>query len=174
MNARVLALLALLLGLQGCGWMTREESQSGELPARVESGADALVRAALIVQLQGWKGVPYRLGGADRRGVDCSAFAQLTYRERFGIQIPRDSAAQRVAGEEVMARDVQPGDLLFFDTGPREHHVGIYAGRQQFLHVSTRAGVMLSSLREPYWAARLRAAVRPAAAETLSGASAGE
>jgi cell wall-associated NlpC family hydrolase len=40
-------------------------------------------------------------------------------------------------------------------------HVGIYAGERQFLHVSTRAGVMLSSLSDPYWAPRLRAAVRP-------------
>jgi cell wall-associated NlpC family hydrolase len=106
--------------------------------------------------------VPYRLGGADRRGLDCSAFAQITYRERFGLDIPRETSAQHAAGAEVPLAAAAPGDLLFFDTGPREQHVGIYAGQRQFLHVSTRAGVMLSSVLEPYWAGRFKAVIRVA------------
>jgi cell wall-associated NlpC family hydrolase len=154
-------LLALLLGLQGCGGLPWREEAAESLPAPGHETTTALlVRAALLAQLRGWKGVPYRLGGSDRRGLDCSAFAQITFRERFGIDIPRETAAQRAAGREVALPEVTPGDLLFFDTGPRVQHVGIYAGRRQFLHVSTQAGVMLSSVLDPYWSQRLRAAIR--------------
>ena len=152
-----IALLLLVL-LQGCGWAPWHDEEPEPAPP-IASGTE--VRAVLLEQLQDWKGVPYRMGGSDRRCLDCSAFAQLTYRERFGIALPRESSAQREAGVEIPLERALPGDLLFFDTGLRKQHVGIYAGQQQFLHVSTRAGVMLSSLRDPYWAPRLRAAVRP-------------
>jgi lipoprotein Spr len=156
---RAALLLALLL-VHGCGWMPWHEEEPREPPPVEDQHADE-VRATLIDQWQDWRGVPYRMGGTDRRGLDCSAFAQLTYRDRFGIALPRDTSAQRAAGTEIPVERAQPGDLLFFDTGLRKEHVGIYAGEQQFLHVSTRAGVTLSSLLDPYWAPRLRCAVRP-------------
>jgi lipoprotein Spr len=152
-----IALLLLVL-LQGCGWGTRPDEEPEPAPPLAR---ESEVRAVLLEQWQDWRGVPYRMGGSDRRGLDCSAFAQLTFRERFGIELPRESSAQRGAGIEIPFERAVPGDLLFFDTGLRKQHVGIYAGEDQFLHVSTRAGVMLSSLRDPYWAPRLRAAVRP-------------
>jgi cell wall-associated NlpC family hydrolase len=156
-------LLSLAFGLQGCGGLPWREEAAETLPEPGHETTTALlVRAALLAQLRAWKGVPYRLGGHDRRGLDCSAFAQITYRERFGIDIPRETAAQRTAGIEVALPEVAPGDLLFFDTGRRVQHVGIYAGRRQFLHVSTQAGVMLSSVLDPYWSTRLRAAIRVA------------
>lgn len=145
--------LVLAMLLQGCGWLPWHEEEEA-------LGNERAVRTTLLEQLEDWKGVPYRMGGADRRGLDCSAFAQLTYRARFGIELPRESSAQRAAGVEIPFRRAEPGDLLFFDTGLRTQHVGIYAGEQQFLHVSTRAGVMLSSLRDPYWSGRLKAAIR--------------
>lgn len=163
MSTLRVAIAALALLLAGCGWMPWQDEETEPPPASTPAGSEALVRAALLAQLHGWKGVPYRMGGTDRRGLDCSAFAQITYRERFGLALPRDSSAQRAAGHEVEPARAVPGDLLFFDTGPAEQHVGIYAGERQFLHVSTRAGVMLSSLVDPYWAPRLRAAVRPLA-----------
>lgn len=169
MRRCAVGLLAVVL-LQGCGGMPwgREDTGAPVRPPMEEPSDSvfvplsdpAAVRAALLAQHEAWKGVPYRMGGTDRRGMDCSGFAQMTFMQRFGVVLPRDTGSQRQAGMALRPADVAPGDLLFFDTGRRERHVGIYVGELQFLHVSTRAGVMLSSLKEGYWARRYTGAVR--------------
>ncbi len=162
-----LALLAFVLLLPACGWMggpeeepERPVSRSSTLPGVVPLSDSVAVRQALLARHSAWKGVPYRLGGHDPSGLDCSAFTQLTYRDLFGISIPRDTSAQRAAGRLLPPAQALPGDLLFFDTGRHERHVGIYVGGKEFLHVSTRAGVMISSLAEDYWARRFVSVVR--------------
>ena len=54
-------------------------------------------------------------------------------------------------GERVDLSDLRSGDLLFFRTGPTRRHVGVYVGNNQFMHVSTRAGVEIAKLLSPYW-----------------------
>ncbi|MFM7273216.1 MAG: NlpC/P60 family protein [Gammaproteobacteria bacterium] len=162
---RALFVLLPLLALGGCGWMGGAEEEPPPplvkpLPGPVNLRNAQAVREVLLEEHSAWKGVPYRLGGNDRRGLDCSAFTQRVYRERFGIAIPRETSSQRIAGRELPPARALPGDLLFFNTGPRDRHVGIYVGGQLFLHVSTQAGVMLSSLADSYWARRLVTAVR--------------
>ena len=130
------------------------------LPGPLRLSDPAAVREALLARHSAWQGVPYRLGGDDHAGLDCSAFTQLTYRDLFGIAIPRDTGAQRAAGRVLPPTQALPGDLLFFNTGRYDRHVGIYMGGKQFLHVSTRAGVMISSLAEDYWARRFVSVVR--------------
>ena len=163
MTARLTLLLAVLL-LPACGWMGGSEEEPSPppvaLPGPVRLSDPVAVRQALIARHTAWKGVPYRLGGDDHAGLDCSAFTQLTYRELFGIAIPRDTSAQRAAGRVLPPAQALPGDLLFFNTGRADRHVGIYMGGKQFLHVSTRAGVMISSLAEDYWARRFVSVVR--------------
>lgn len=155
-----LATLVLCALLAGCGGFGggREEPPTARVPAPVPRLA--AVQQALLAQHEQWQGVPYRLGGEDRKGLDCSGFTQLTYRERFGIELPRDTTQQRRAGHRIVGERLQPGDLLFFRTGNRMNHVGMYVGNWQFLHVSTSVGVMLSSLREAYWSSRFTQAVR--------------
>lgn len=165
MSARLLLLAGVLL-LPACSWMGAEEEEPPPVvrPTAqhgVVSLADPVaVRQALLARHSRWKGVPYRLGGDDPGGLDCSAFTQLTYRDLFGIAIPRDTSAQRAAGHVLPPPQARPGDLLFFNTGRHERHVGIYMGGKEFLHVSTRAGVMISSLAEDYWARRFVSVVR--------------
>ncbi len=165
--AAVVSLLLLLLA--GCGWLDgREQSPRVEdyrhapLPGRASLADSGATRAALLEQYLDWAGVPYRLGGNTRDGTDCSGFIQITYLQRFGIVLPRDTTAQLRAGNPVRDARLRPGDLVFFDTTARERHVGIYLGKRQFLHVSTRAGVMLSRLDDGYWGARFTHAVRVA------------
>jgi cell wall-associated NlpC family hydrolase len=158
-----LANLAAVLCLAGCGWLGGREEvvyRHPTLPGQVSLADADATRAALLEQYLDWAGVPYRTGGSTRDGLDCSGFAQLTYLQRFGIALPRDTAAQGRAGDRVPHARLRPGDLLFFDTGAFERHVGIYVGKRQFLHVSSRAGVMLSRLDERYWEPRFRYAVR--------------
>lgn len=110
------------------------------------------VRSALQQRKMVWRGVPYRLGGASRRGIDCSAFVMLTYRDLFGLALPRVTAAQAWLGHAVAREALRPGDLVFFKTGWKQRHVGIYIGDGRFLHASSSVGVTVSSLRNPYWA----------------------
>jgi cell wall-associated NlpC family hydrolase len=125
---------------------------------QVASERDAL-KAALFQQQRAWQGVPYRMGGLSRQGIDCSGFVHLTYRDLFGIDLPRHTAVQANVGETVPRTALETGDLVFFRTGSTRH-VGIYVDQGMFLHASTSSGVMLSSLSDAYWARRFWRAVR--------------
>lgn len=100
-----------------------------------------------------WKGTRYRLGGTTKRGVDCSGFTQLTFRDLFGISLPRTTSEQAKVGVKISKSELRTGDLVFFKTGrgPNGKHVGIYVKNGQFLHASTRGGVIYSDLNSPYW-----------------------
>lgn len=111
--------------------------------------ADEMLRV-LYSQHQAWRGAPYQLGGLSKRGVDCSGFVYLTFRDRLGITLPRSTETLSHEGLSVPFSQLEPGDLVFFHTG-RSRHVGIYLEQGRFLHVSTRSGVRISSLNSDYW-----------------------
>lgn len=102
----------------------------------------------LYKQHDKWYGTPYRIGGNSRSGIDCSGFVQMTYRDLFGINLPRTTTQQFRSGPHVNRADLKPGDLVFFRHG---RHVGIYLENQKFLHASTSSGVMISDIRNTYW-----------------------
>ncbi|MFH2505188.1 NlpC/P60 family protein [Klebsiella indica] len=116
--------------------------------------ADPIVVVAnLNEQLQNWRGAPYRYGGMSPRGVDCSGFVVMTFRDKFSMQLPRETREQAEIGTEIDKSELQPGDLVFFKTGSGESglHVGIYDTNNQFIHASTSQGVTRSSLNNVYW-----------------------
>ncbi|MBU0925661.1 C40 family peptidase [bacterium] len=105
-----------------------------------------------------WKGVKYKLGGASKSGIDCSAFTQRIYKEKFGVEIPRTTKTQVDVGVEVKKSELIPGDLVFFKTGKTDRHVGVYVGNGEFLHSSIK-GVQYTKLDKPfykknYWTSR--------------------
>ena len=112
-------------------------------------------------QFSAWKSVNYRLGGLSKNGIDCSGLVYLTFRDNFGIELPRSTEQQRLSGQTVDDQAaLKPGDLVFFKTGIWQRHVGIYLEQNKFLHVSTRKGVIISHLDNPYWRKRYWQAVR--------------
>ncbi len=113
-----------------------------------------LVRQILYSELREWDSVGYRMGGLSKDGVDCSGLVYIIYRSRFGIPLPRRTYEQSRVGREVTQQQLRPGDLVFFRTGRYVNHVGIYLDHRRFLHVSTRRGVMVSSLDDVYWAGK--------------------
>ena len=123
-------------------------------PAKPPLSPDELLKASLYQQHQEWKGIPYRLGGMSRRGIDCSALVYLIYRDHMGIQLPRTTQYQSVAGEAIKQGQLRPGDLVFFRTGPRGRHVGIYIEEGKFLHASVSKGVTISQMTDHYWKSR--------------------
>ncbi len=129
-------------------------------PAGAQPDHPDQIRQVLLAQYEKWKKTPYRSGGMSRKGIDCSGLVRMVFSRQFGIELPRTVKYQARMGKEVSKKNVQPGNLVFFKTGSRSRHVGIYVGHQQFLHASAQRGVILSSLKNPYWSPRLWKIIR--------------
>lgn len=127
-----------------------EEQRIGDELAET---APTALHARLLEQYNEWKGTPYRLGGVDKSGIDCSGFVQVTYRTKAGLRLPRTTELQSVSGVPVAQSTLQTGDLVFFNINQRTRHVGIYLRDDHFLHASKSRGVMISDLSNPYWQA---------------------
>lgn len=156
---RIILVLALLLFLTGCFSTGRQVTQP-LAPAPVVTGVQGDIRLVLEQQFENWAGTPYRLGGQDKRGVDCSGLVQNIFTDAFDIQLPRTTSEQVSLGQPVQRQALQPLDLVFFNTG-RTQHVGIYLGQGEFLHASTSRGVIISKLDNPYWKRNYWTARRP-------------
>jgi cell wall-associated NlpC family hydrolase len=125
-------------------------------PPRAER-SEALLQALLAL------GLDYRNGGnSPATGFDCSGLVAHVYQQAWGIQLPRSSAAQSQAGVAVSLADLQPGDLVFYDTLKRPYsHVGIYLGDGKFVHApKSGAKVRVESVKSAYWAQRYNGARR--------------
>ncbi|QTF08011.1 bifunctional murein DD-endopeptidase/murein LD-carboxypeptidase [Brenneria izadpanahii] len=118
------------------------------------------IKSKLLSQYASWKGVRYRLGGDSKGGIDCSAFVRRTFREQFGMDLPRSTYEQQEVGQKIQRAKLRPGDLVMFRAGSTGRHVGIYLGNNQFVHASTSSGVMISNLDEAYWKKRYHEARR--------------
>ncbi len=97
-----------------------------------------------------WLGTPYVYGGESRRGIDCSAMVQASFRSN-GVRLPRTAAEQSKVGQRVDPSDpsrLQPGDRLYFSaSGTRVDHTGLYMGNGLFVHASgSGRGVIVSNL----------------------------
>ena len=98
-----------------------------------------------------WIGTPYKFGGQDRGGVDCSALAQLLEQQVFGINIPRTTSQQINVIKRKYEEDLAEGDLVFFDyDGKKFSHVGIYLQNGYYVHASASKGVIITKLHDPY------------------------
>jgi len=104
----------------------------------------------------GFRGVPYRSGGSDPSGFDCSGLVQYAFAQH-GIALPREVREQYRFGEEVRLAAVEAGDLLFFRTsGDSASHVGIAIGGDEFVHAPSARGVVrVERFSAPYWANRI-------------------
>lgn len=108
-----------------------------------------------------WMGTPYKVGGMDRTGIDCSGFAYRMQERLAAVRLPRVTLDQFRAGRAVARRDLKPGDLVFFDTtGSGVSHVGVMVDVDQFAHASSSKGVTYSRLSEDYWNRRYLGARR--------------
>ena len=131
---------------------TRSRAPSVSPGPAVRSGIPA---GAWRQEANRWVGTPYRYGGMDRRGVDCSGFACEMYRRVAGILLPRTAAQQYQRGAPVARAALRAGDLVFFaERGRGVFHVGVSLGGDEFAHASSKYGVTMSRLSESYYARR--------------------
>jgi cell wall-associated NlpC family hydrolase len=100
------------------------------------------------------RGVPYRNGGADPSGFDCSGFVWYVFGQH-GVNVPRTVTQQFAAGEDP-GRQLEAGDLVFFSTvAPGATHVGILIGGDEFVHAPSSTGqVRVERLSAGYWSSR--------------------
>jgi cell wall-associated NlpC family hydrolase len=117
----------------------------------------------LVVTAMGSLGVPYRRGGnSAETGFDCSGFVKAMYEQTIGLVLPRRANEQAAATQAIDTNDLQPGDLVFFNTMKRAFsHVGIYVGEGKFIH-SPKPGaqVRIEDMGGSYWRQRFNGARR--------------
>jgi len=110
----------------------------------------------LIDTALSFRGTPYRNGGSDPKGFDCSGFTQWVF-SRHGTGLPREVEEQFKVGKKIKEMDdLKPGDLVFFHTVSRgASHVGIYVAGDQFVHAPSSKGVVrVEHLSSSYWSPR--------------------
>lgn len=115
-----------------------------------ESTGSTLV-SKIINTSKNYIGVPYLWGGTTPDGFDCSGFVQYVF-NAHGITIPRTSREQYNFGTKVSKSELQPGDLVFFNTsGKGVSHVGLYIGDGKFIHSAASKGIVIAELFSNYW-----------------------
>jgi cell wall-associated NlpC family hydrolase len=117
----------------------------------------------IAVQAMSMIGQPYVWGGSNpQQGFDCSGLVHFVYKQALGLKLPRTAREMSGTGFSVGRSYLQPGDLVFFNTGRRFSHVGIYVGEGRFVH-SPRAGktIRIARLDNRYWKRRYNGARRP-------------
>ena len=119
--------------------------------------------ADLIGNAMGFIGVPYRRGGTSAStGFDCSGFVRAVYEKTVGMVLPRKAAQQAASTQVIDKKELQPGDLVFFNTMRRAFsHVGIYLGEGKFIHAPRPgAQVRIEDMQVSYWQRRFNGARR--------------
>jgi len=148
MLLRAVTLVALVILFAGCTASARRP-EAPPTPASAGTSAAGEQIASLAKTLVG---APYRYGGADTSGFDCSGLVYFVHRQ-LGISVPRTAAEQSLAATPVDLARLEPGDVVFFrDSGPEATHVGVYTGAHRFVH-APKSGrpVGYASLEDDYY-----------------------
>jgi cell wall-associated NlpC family hydrolase len=136
-------------------------SSSGSIQEPPSSQLSATGELAL--QALGFLGIRYKYGGnSPATGFDCSGLVRYVVGQAIGLVLPRDSRGISEIGSQVATTELQPGDLVFFNTMRKPYsHVGIYVGDQRFIHAPATGGaVELVNMGERYWQSRFDGARR--------------
>lgn len=100
-----------------------------------------------------WYGVPYKYGECSKNGIDCSGFVNMLYQKIYDKSLERKSEdIFNKQCKKINRADVKEGDLVFFKIESKTiSHVGVYLKNNKFVHASTKKGVIISDLNEPYY-----------------------
>ncbi len=141
------------------------QEQNASLQSRILTRVSSFTDRAtnLAMEAMSLIGIHYKRGGTSpQNGLDCSGLVRYVFREANGTELPRTSAEMSKLGEQVDKSQLQPGDLVFFNTLKRTFsHVGIYLGDNKFIHAPSSGGaVRIESMDLAYWKARFNGARR--------------
>lgn len=106
----------------------------------------------LYQSISEWMGTPYKYSGKSKKGVDCSGLVCELYRDCNTLVLESCAKDLFHNSEQIKKTDLREGDLVFFKIKKnRISHVGIYLGQNKFVHASTKNGVIVSNLEDPYY-----------------------
>lgn len=146
---RFVLLLTLLLFFSGCSTRSPVTASSAEHSRINYSDLDKL-----YPYHNEWHLRPYKFGGFGPNGIDCSAFVQRAYKDLFNINLPRTTRELANYGRKSSRNQIRTSDLVFFKTGYNSRHVGIYLKEGDFMHASSKYGIIISNINDPYWQKR--------------------
>lgn len=152
------------------GLLTRLEDVSNRMADKAHTVADRA--SGLVLNAMGFLGVPYKRGGSSAEtGFDCSGFVRAMYEQTVGLLLPRRADQQAAATQIIDKKELQPGDLVFFNTMRRNFsHVGIYVGDNKFIHAPrSGAQIRVEDMGGTYWARRFNGARRVAGSAEAEG-----
>lgn len=157
MKYKIVVYLSIIIVMSSCIFTSPKERDS--TPAKVETPKSKNVEPSskkdIVTFAKSQLGVPYRYGGVDSSGFDCSGFVYFVHKEALNKTIPRTSRDQSKYGYKINKNELQKGDLVFFDTSSKGHvnHSGIYIGNGKFIHSSSgkRRGVVISPLNSGFY-----------------------
>jgi cell wall-associated NlpC family hydrolase len=102
--------------------------------------------------IEDWYGTPYKMGGNSKKGIDCSGFTNLLYKEIYEKNIPRNTAAIYKDLKKKKYKDLKEGDIVFFNFDNKKlSHVGVYLGDGRFVHASTSKGIIINNINDTYY-----------------------
>ncbi len=103
-------------------------------------------------EIEHWLGVPYRYGGRDKKGIDCSGLICVLYQSLYKTDIPKTVKLQYEACKKIPLKKLREGDLVFFNPEGKEvTHIGLYLSDHTFVHASVSKGVVISNLENAYY-----------------------
>ncbi|WP_249419070.1 NlpC/P60 family protein [Citrobacter sp. RHB25-C09] len=127
------------------------DSPEGDFSSAPIQNKKGQLKRRIMNEFALWKGTDYRWGGDSLKGIDCSAFTRRIIASVIHKHLPRTALEQRRTGHLVSQDNLKPGDLVFFETKPNVHHVGVFIGNDKFIHASSSQGVTSSHLSNRYW-----------------------
>ena len=163
---KIMTLICASLILAGCASPPGKVSMPRAKVVPSQRAFDEIASAQareLALHALSQMGAPYRYGGATPDyGFDCSGLVQYVYSRGAGLLLPRNTQGMSEVGAPVSRGELEPGDLVFFDTLRKPYsHVGIYVGDQRFIHAPATGGVVeLVDMRHRYWQSRFNGARR--------------
>ena len=158
MRITVFIAAAVLTTIVGCKPYMRYRPDADVTPLEAPVTSQYLstgdyIRLGSILQRD--LGRPYKGRSKWETGLDCSTYTREAFQAFNSMQLPRTVEEQFKVGKEIAHSRLKFGDLVFFRTERGEvSHVGVFIGFNQFIHVSTSSGVIISDLSEDYWARR--------------------
>ena len=132
----------------------KAEAKSGSMVFREKMGlSNKEVRDSKLYSfISDWYGTPYKYGGCEKTGVDCSCFTINLFEKVYGKKMPRTAGEIYKECDKLKIEKAEEGDLIFFKINSNSiTHVGVYLRDNKFVHASTTRGVLVNSLTETYY-----------------------
>jgi lipoprotein Spr/probable lipoprotein NlpC len=124
-----------------------QESIAEKYADMMQVDKSSIQNGRLYAFIDQWYGTPYKFGGLDKDGIDCSGLAFLLEQEVYGITIPRMTSKQINVIKREYEEDLREGDLVFFDfDGKKFSHIGVYLQNGYIVHASSTKGVIIVPL----------------------------